>query len=122
MRSAVLANARSRVCFQLAPEDARVMAQGSSVPAIEDFTSLRAYECYLQLVAKDAVQPWCSARTRPAPAATGMEQPLRAASTERFGVDRATTEAELRATVFDTAASDGADLAPRRRRRNGEAQ
>ncbi|MGA8726014.1 MAG: type IV secretion system DNA-binding domain-containing protein [Acidimicrobiales bacterium] len=121
MRSAVISNARSRICFQLAPEDARVMTQASMQPAPEDFTSLGAYECYLQLVAKSAVQPWCSARTRPAPSATGMEQTLQASSTERFGVSRATTEADLRALVLDTATSDGSDLAPRRRRANGGA-
>lgn len=122
MRSAVLANARSRVCFQLAPEDARVMTQGSAMPVVEDFTSLAAYECYLQLVAKGAVQPWCSARTRPAPAATGIEQSLRTASTERFGVPKRTTEAELRTMVFDPTATDGTDLAPRRRKQTGDAQ
>ncbi len=50
MRSAVLANARSRVVFQLAADDARVFTADSHLEP-EDFRSLGAFEAYAQLVA-----------------------------------------------------------------------
>ena len=51
MRSAVLANAQSRVAFRLPSEDARIIAAGSTLDP-EDFQGLGAYECYAQLVAE----------------------------------------------------------------------
>jgi hypothetical protein len=115
MRSAVLANARSRVCFQLAAEDARVMAAGSDQPAPEDFTSLPAFECYLQLVAGGAVQPWCSAATLPAPEPTSSAASIRAHSAASYGVAVAETEAALRELVVGNERGAAGDLAPRRR-------
>jgi len=56
MRSAVLANARSRVVFQLAADDARVFTADSPLDP-EDFRSLGAFEAYAQLVADDACSP-----------------------------------------------------------------
>ena len=64
MRSAVLANAQSRVAFRLPSEDARMIASGSTLDP-EDFQSLGAFQCYAQLVAGAAVQPWCSGSTLP---------------------------------------------------------
>lgn len=115
MRSAVLANARSRVCFQLTMEDARVMAAGGDEPEAEDFASLAAYECYLQLVAGGAVQPWCSAATVPLPEPTSDARAIRAASATAYGISRLQTEATLREMVFGTGSSGGDDLVPRRR-------
>ncbi|MBL0002497.1 MAG: type IV secretion system DNA-binding domain-containing protein [Actinomycetales bacterium] len=43
MRSAILGNARSRVCFQLPPSDAAVMAKGHPELTADDFTSLGAF-------------------------------------------------------------------------------
>ena len=66
MRSAVLANAQSRIAFRLPTEDARTIAADSALDP-EDFQNLGAFECYAQLVASAAVQPWCSAAAcRPA--------------------------------------------------------
>jgi hypothetical protein len=115
MRSAVLANARSRICFQLAADDARVMAAGSDQPAPEDFTSLEAYECYVQLVAGGAVQPWCSAATLPAPETTSTADSIRALSACTYGVAAAETETALRKLVVGKDHGETADLAPRRR-------
>ena len=115
MRSAVLANARSRVCFQLAAEDARVMAAGSDQPAPEDFTSLAAYECYVQLMAGGAVQPWCSAATLPAPEPTSSADAIRANSAGTYGVPAAETETILRKLVLGQDHRHAGDLAPRRR-------
>jgi len=115
MRSAVLANARSRVCFQLATEDARVIAAGGDEPEADDFTSLAAYQCYLQLVAGGAVQPWCSAATQPLPEPISDAAAVRTASAHAYGVPRTDTEAALRQLVFGTGSSDDGDFAPRRR-------
>src|SRR5262249_729259 len=51
LRSAVMANARSRACFQMAADDAQAMARlsGGELSA-EDFQRLRRYEAYVQLV------------------------------------------------------------------------
>src|SRR5207253_5973994 len=52
LRAAVLANARSRVCFQLASEDANVFAKFASEKLKPvDFQRLRRFEAYAQLVA-----------------------------------------------------------------------
>jgi hypothetical protein len=115
LRSAVLANARSRVCFQLTTEDARLMAAGGTEPAPEDFMSLPAYECYLQLVAGGAVQPWCSAATSTLPSPSSVAASIRASSATTYGVPAKDTEAALRSLIFGSDASDPDDLAPRRR-------
>jgi hypothetical protein len=113
MRSAVLANAQSRIAFRLPAEDARVLASGSTL-APEDFQSLGAFECYAQLVAKKAVQPWCSARTLPAGESLSDPGVVRAASRAAYGVDRASVEAELRELFVGRAEGDYSDLTPRR--------
>jgi hypothetical protein len=116
MRSAVLANARNRVCFQLATEDARVMASGSQLE-VEDFTGLGAYECYVQLVAADSVQPWCSGRTLPPPRTTSNARFIRATSRERFGTPRSEVDAAIARLVEGEPSTD--DLRPRRRGTRG---
>jgi hypothetical protein len=120
MRSAVLANAQSRVAFRLAVEDARVMAADSTL-APEDFQSLGAFQCYAQLIAKAAVQPWCSART--VLPGTPLSDPavVRAASRDAYGVDRAEVEADLHQLFFGRHQASDDDLAPRRRDNGGMA-
>ena len=95
MRSAVLANAQSRVAFRLPSEDARLIAAGSPL-APEDFQSLGAFQCYAQLVASAAVQPWCSAQHLAAwQAAQRSGDGARRLPRAAYGVDRAEVEAEL---------------------------
>lgn len=116
-RAAVLANARNRVAFQLAHDDARVMATGRAVPDAEDFTSLAAFECYVQLVAGDAVQPWASARTLPPPDATSDAVTVRNLSRQRYGVPKADVDAEIQRLITGEATKGGDDLTPRTRRK-----
>lgn len=113
MRSAVLANAQSRVAFRLPGEDARVLAADSTLEP-EDFQNLGAFECYAQLVANAAVRPWCSARTVPPGPPTSTPAVVRAASRRAYGVDRAAIEADLHALLVDRHTSPD-DLTPRRR-------
>lgn len=118
MRSAVLANAQSRIAFRLGNEDARVLAAGSAL-APDDFQSLGAFQCYAQLVARDAIQPWCSAQTLPPGKPTSDPAAVRAASREHYGVDRAETEAALRQLLIGHRETDSDDLSPRRRDSGG---
>jgi hypothetical protein len=113
MRSAVLANTQSRVAFRLPGEDARVIAADSTL-APEDFQSLGAFQCYAQLVAGSAVQPWCSAATVLPGLPFSDPALVRTASRETYGVDRAEIEADLHELFFGRQ-SAGDDLAPRKR-------
>ena len=114
MRSAVLANAQSRLAFRLPSEDARIIAADSAL-APEDFQSLGAFQCYAQLVATAAVQPWCSALTMPPSPALSDPAVIRAASRSAYGVKRAEIEADLQALFFDRRQPADDDLTPRRR-------
>lgn len=97
-RDAVLANARTRVCFQLPSSDARLVARelGGLLTA-DDLGGLGAYEVVISAFAAGSTQPPATAKTRPAPSAIGSAEQLRQLSRQRFGVDRAEIEAQLRA-------------------------
>jgi hypothetical protein len=114
MRSAVLANAQSRVAFRLPSEDARVIAADSAL-APEDFQSLGAFQCYVQLVAQAAVQPWCSAATVLPGQPISRPAAVRAASRRAYGVDRAEIDADLHQLFRGGHQGGGDDLTPRRR-------
>lgn len=112
-------NARSRVCFQLQAGDAKEMTAGQSVLTIEDFTKLPAHHVYASLVRNNAVQPWASGVTKPAPAPTTDPAEIRRLSRQRYGQPIADIEASFTALI-EAAADDhgGSDIgAPRRRRR-----
>jgi hypothetical protein len=112
MRSAVLANARSRMVFQLAAEDAKVFAGSDTALTAEDFRTLAAFEAYAQLVAGDSVQPWFSLRTLPAPSASSDPDKVRALSRSQYATSLAHVDQqiqELRGGARER------DLGPRRR-------
>ncbi|WP_018599353.1 type IV secretory system conjugative DNA transfer family protein [Mycobacterium sp. 155] len=110
-------NARSRVCFQLQAGDAKEMTAGQSVLQVEDFTRLRAHHVYASLVRDNAVQPWASGVTKPAPAATVDPAAIRRLSRERYGQPLADIEAAFIALVEGAGSTDSpTDIgAPRRR-------
>lgn len=116
MRSAVLANAQSKVCFRLGADDARVLAAGSSL-APEDFGGLGAFQCYVQLVAADTVQPWVSGQTLPPPEVTSDPAVVRATSRANYGQERIDVEREIVDLMsggrYDSSTVD--DLTPKRR-------
>jgi type IV secretory pathway TraG/TraD family ATPase VirD4 len=111
MRSAVLANARSRVVFQLAADDARVFTADSQLDP-EDFRSLGAFEAYAQLVADDAVQPWLSLRTQPASQPISDAAQVRELSRQQHGVSLGQVDSEL--VALRSSGREG-DLGPKRR-------
>jgi hypothetical protein len=99
LRSGALANARSRVVFQTAADDARLLTRGHPELTPEDVTHLAAHEVYLRLSVGGAVTPYMSGRTRPAPAMTSDPAVIRRLSRERYGVPRRETDAALQALI-----------------------
>lgn len=85
MRTAVLANARSRLCFQLPHEDAVVFAKGHPEVTSEDFTTLGRYEVYASLFADGRASPYASGTTLPLAEPTSAPDELRRRSRERYG-------------------------------------
>jgi hypothetical protein len=116
LRAAVLANARSRVCFQLAGEDAQAMARlaGDKLKPV-DFQRLRRFEAYAELVAGGEVMDFASIRTLPMASPTSDPEAVRAMSRQRYGRPVAEVEAEIRKLVEGEPESDEDDVNPRRR-------
>lgn len=118
MTEAFRNNARTRICFQLHAGDARELVSGQSVLSVEDFTRLPAYHVYASLVRDNAVQPWVSGITRPAPEVTSDPREIRHLSRLRYGQPRADIEAGFTELITGSAAApETGDIgAPRRRR------
>jgi hypothetical protein len=115
VRAAVLANARSRVCFQLASEDAQTLARfagGKLEP--RDFQRLHRFEAYAQLVVDGEVTEFASIKTLPLPAASTDTARIRAISRDRFGRSAQEVDAEIRRLIEDP----GVDAPVGRRRRS----
>jgi len=112
VRAAALANARSRVCFQLAGDDARTLASGAV--SAEDLRELAPFEAYAQLFVGGAVRPWCSLRTLP-PSRKSIDPHLvLGRSREQFGVSGAMVDAGIEQLLAGGRVA-ASDVAPRRR-------
>ncbi len=85
MRGAVTSNARSKVCFQLAQEDAVQMAKGHPELVAEDFTALGQYQVYASLFAHGAVTPYASGVTLPPSTPTSDPAAIKRRSRQRYG-------------------------------------
>jgi hypothetical protein len=116
VRSAVLANARSRIAFRLSAEDAAVIAKTTDLLDARDFQSLGRYEAYASLVAKSETQPFASIRTEALPAAGGNAGRVRELSRRQYGVARNEIEATLRALAFGDVQSVDESVGTRKRR------
>jgi hypothetical protein len=101
IRSALTANARSRICFQLTPEDGRAMASGQSVISAEDFSRLPAYHVYASLLRGNSLQPWASGVTEPAPPICSQPEEIRAYSRQHYGQPLDQIEADFAALLPD---------------------
>ena len=114
LRSGILANARSRMCFQLAHEDAVVMSKGHPELEPADFTALGQYEIYASLFSGGQVTPYASGITRPIGEATADVEAIRAASRSRYGrpLD------EIEASFAELLKPATEDLGPTNRRRS----
>ena len=117
-RTAVLQNAQSRVAFRLAHEDAVALAH-QSVPSVEDFEGLPAYQAYAQLVVGSSVGRWLSLQSLPMVPETSNPTELREASRDAYGTDRSTIDDAIRELIQGTP-SDQSGSTIGRRRRSGE--
>lgn len=117
VRRSVLANARSKVVFQLPSNDAQLIGKEfGGVLTTDDLQGLGAYEVALQLFAGGNTQAVATGRTRPALDSLGCGAEIRRRSRERHGVDRAEVDRQIRER------HSGRPQAPTgRRKRNGGA-
>jgi len=69
LKSAVLANARSRLLFSTGDEDASVFVKNDPRLSAEDVVGLSSYEAYASLLSSNQSQPYASVMTLPPPPA-----------------------------------------------------
>ena len=118
IRAAVLANARSRVCFQLSGADAQAMARFSGgLLQHSDFQRLGRYEAYAQLVVGSEVTDYASIRTLPMPSPISDPAAVREMSRLRYGRPVDEVEAEIRKLVEGDPADDDPRWKRERRQR-----
>lgn len=119
VRDEVLANARSRVVFQLPAHDARLFARelGSDLTP-DDLHGLGAFEVVTQLFAAGRTQPAATARTMAAPEPCSDPGEIQRGSREGYGLERAEVERSIRGRQHHTAP----DAPVRRRRRPPESE
>jgi hypothetical protein len=114
MRGAVISNARSKVCFQLAQEDAVQMVKGHPELTADDFTALGQYQVYASLFARGAVTPYASGVTLPPSQPTSDPQRIKRLSRERYGRPLDEIEAGF-AELLNSDARNATDVGRRRR-------
>ena len=92
-RHAVLANARSRVVFQLPAADARLMAREmGTILSADDLQGLGAFEVVCQLFAAGTTQAPATGKTRAlGPHLVRCRAMIRVHSRQRYGVDETTS-------------------------------
>lgn len=124
VRAAVLANARSRICFRLSADDAAIIAKTSDLLDARDLQSLGRWEVYASLISDGESRRFCSATSRRLPAPCSDHLGIRALSRAQYARPRSEIEAELRALiepgVGDTARGVALGSRPRRRSTGAE--
>lgn len=109
MRSAIDMNARSKLVFATEYEDAKHFSRGSKDLATEDFTSLKRFEAYGNLVAGGHPQGWSLLRTLPPSAPSSDPEAVRAHSRARWAtpepkpVEQRTAPEAIGSVVSETA-------------------
>ena len=116
MKAGVLANARSRVVFQLGHDDAATFSKGHPEIGPEDFTALGQYQVYASLFI-GAVTPYASGVTLPSGEAISSPTTLRHLSRDRYGRPLDEVEAGFADLISSPGASPGAGEDPTGRRR-----
>ncbi|MDQ1249486.1 MAG: hypothetical protein QG597_3861, partial [Actinomycetota bacterium] len=98
VKEAVLANARSRVVFQVAAGDAAALAR-ELTPHVTatDLQGLGRWEVVASLSAGARIAPPATAVTLPPPPETGLAAAVRQGSRQRYGADRAVIESAIQA-------------------------
>ena len=97
LRDAVLANARSRVIFQSAAADARLLGR-EVAPYLSpaDLQGLGAYEVVATLSAGNRIAPPATGQTLPSPGVTGYGAAVRERSRAAYGTPRDDVETAIR--------------------------
>jgi hypothetical protein len=96
IRSAVLANARSKVVFSTTYDDARVFAREFGRPVSDDdFMNLGAYEVLCRLATSEGISAPVSGQALPPAEAVGSADEERRRSRSRYGRDAADIEADI---------------------------
>lgn len=85
MQAGVLANARSRIAFQLSHADAVTVAKGHPELTPDDLTALDAYHVYASLHAAGKAQPFASGVTLPPGPAISNPATVRERSRAQYG-------------------------------------
>ncbi|MFD3399865.1 type IV secretory system conjugative DNA transfer family protein [Kribbella sp. NPDC058693] len=86
LRAGFLGNIRSRVMFQLAHDDATLLAKGHPELTANDFTALPAFNVYASLATKDGqVTPYASGRTLSLSPPISDPDAIRRLSRDRYG-------------------------------------
>lgn len=97
IRSAVLANARSKVVFQTTYDDARVFAREfGRVVSDQDFMNLAQFEVLCRFATDEGISSPVSGETLPPIEPTGLSEAVRAASRERYGRTKTAVQADIR--------------------------
>lgn len=99
VREAVLANARSRVAFQLSAKDARDLTTKTGPIAPEDFAALPKFGAYAQLHVDGMQAPWCSLVTQPLPVATQNVVAIKGRAREQYGQPLDAVERDLESLI-----------------------
>jgi hypothetical protein len=94
LRAALLANARSRVSWRPAKDDAKPLGDVFGVSA-DTLMKLPAFHAVAQVLVKGTASAPFMVKTLPLPEPTSDPETLRVASARRYGTDPATLDAEL---------------------------
>ncbi len=94
LRAALLANARSRVSWRPAKDDAKTLGDVFGVSP-EQLMALPAFHAVVQVLVKNTPSAPFMVKTLPLPESTSDPDELRQASAARYGVDPKTLDAEL---------------------------
>jgi Type IV secretion-system coupling protein DNA-binding domain/TraM recognition site of TraD and TraG len=95
MRSAVMSNARSRVCFQLGMEDAAFMGRTTGQLEAKDFQGLDAFNVYASLSQGGKTEGYVSGVTQPPVERCSRGEDIRKLSREAYGVPKASIDLTL---------------------------
>ncbi len=118
MRAGFVGNIRSRVAFQLAHDDATLLAKGHPELTADDFTALPAFHIYASLATTNGqVTPYASGRTSALLPASSDPGALRRLSQTKYGQALDQVERELAELIeVDAASTDTTGGSGRKRR------
>lgn len=116
MKAAVLTNARSRVVFQVSPEDAAQFAKGHPELTALDFAALGQHSVYASIFAGGSATAYASGVTLPPGPATSDPAAVRARSRARYGRPLDEVEADFAAMLDGGGPADGLGATGRKRR------